>query len=180
MIDLEKHGIEVKSQFVPWSQSRNFKPDANVTDRSLNWRVTLVYNGLPVLTTDYMAGIGHCDAYKAATAMAKGHVTMYAAEFVIKETETGIRQRHTINPKKPVVGGKAYKPDPDDVVYSLLSDSEALDYSGFEEWANCFGYDPDSRKAETIYKACMDLALQMRNGLGETRLAALREMFQDY
>lgn len=55
-----------------------------------------------------------------------------------------------------------------------------LDSSTFEEWANEFGYDPDSRKAEVIYRACLEIALKLRNGLGEDRLRDLRELFTDY
>ena len=42
------------------------------------------------------------------------------------------------------------------------------------------GYDPDSRKAEGIYRACLELALKLRNGLGEKLLAELREAVADY
>jgi hypothetical protein len=36
----------------------------------------------------------------------------------------------------------------------FVSDSDCLEYD-FEEWAENLGYDPDSRKAEKTYKACI-------------------------
>lgn len=67
-----------------------------------------------------------------------------------------------------------------DVLYSLCMDAEALDYSDFEEWADNFGYDTDSRKAERTYQACIAIGLKLRNMLGDANLAQLREAFQDY
>lgn len=49
--------------------------------------------------------------------------------------------------------GSGWKKDPvlDDILGSILQDITYLDY-GFEDFANEMGYDPDSRKAEKIYK----------------------------
>lgn len=46
--------------------------------------------------------------------------------------------------------------------------------------AETFGYDPDSRSAEKVYRACMEIALKMRAALGESGLSRLNEIFQDY
>jgi hypothetical protein len=77
-------------------------------------------------------------------------------------------------------GNKAIMPDACDVLHSLLMDSEVLDSNSFESWASDFGYDPDSRKAESIYRACLEIGLKVRNGLGESIVAELRAAFQDY
>lgn len=61
---MERHGITVRAAFVPFSQSRNAKPDPKPGDLSLNWKVTLLKDGREVLTTDYQAGIGHAPSYK--------------------------------------------------------------------------------------------------------------------
>lgn len=49
--------------------------------------------------------------------------------------------------------GSGWKKDPvlEDILGSILQDTTYLDY-GFEDFANEMGYDPDSRKAEKIYK----------------------------
>ncbi len=42
-----------------------------------------------------------------------------------------------------------------DVVYSLVSDSDAVNYS-FDDWCDNFGYSTDSRKALKTWHACTD------------------------
>jgi hypothetical protein len=59
-------------------------------------------------------------------------------------------------------------------------DSDVFNYSSFEEWASTFGYDADSRKGESIYRTCLDIALKLRNAIGEDGLQKLREACQDY
>lgn len=72
------------------------------------------------------------------------------------------------------------EPNPVDVLYSLVMDSDVLDTGGFEDWAANFGYDTDSRQAESIYRACLELALKMRAAFGSDGMAALQSAFQDY
>lgn len=55
--------------------------------------------------------------------------------------------------------------DPLDVLGSLQSDVMDSD-SPFEDWAESLGYDTDSRKAESIWRACQDTARALRAGLG--------------
>lgn len=65
----------------------------------------------------------------------------------------------------------------DDVLYSLLIDSDANEYT-FEDWADNFGYDTDSRKAEQIYHACKENARKVKTFIDNIEEA--RELFQDY
>lgn len=65
----------------------------------------------------------------------------------------------------------------DDVLYSLIIDSDANDYT-FEDWADNFGYDTDSRKAEQIYHACKENARKVNTFIDN--LEEARELFQDY
>jgi len=70
----KKYGLTVKAVFIPWTQSRNFDPKKHAYqlmrggvmttmykywEGSLNWKVTLMRGERELLTTDYMAGIGH-------------------------------------------------------------------------------------------------------------------------
>ena len=171
------NALTVSAVFVPWSQSRNFTEGAKVDKRSLNWRVTLCKAGLAILTTDYSAGIGQCPSYTQRIA---GHMTITEAEVIEFETEKGFPcfWNNGAPVRKP--GAKPIKPDGPDVLYSLVMDSDVIDYDGFEDWAEDMGYDSDSRKAEVIFRACMETALKLRNRLGESMLAELREVFQDY
>jgi hypothetical protein len=79
-----------------------------------------------------------------------------------------------------MAGGKAILPDICDVLHSLIMDSDAIEYRGFEDWASNFGYDVDSRKAEQAYRACVEVGLKLRNTLGADRLMTLCNAFQDY
>ena len=76
-------------------------------------------------------------------------------------------------------GGKA--PQLEDVLYSLIADSDCLEYNGFEDWASCMGFDEDSRKAEKLYRDCCTQAREFLDGLcGPDELDRLRGLFQDY
>ncbi len=160
-----RNGVTMTTQFVPWSQSRN-KAEKHP---SLNWLVTLtVGEGRPILTTDYMAGSGHCPSYKASKRHLGHANSLTRFEAIKHECETGRGD------------GKKLQPKISDVLYSLAMDASVLDSGSFEDWAVEFGYETDSRKAEAIYHACLDIALKLRNGLGEAKLAELREACQDY
>ena len=65
------------------------------------------------------------------------------------------------------------------VLGSLILDASAIDAGNFENWADEYGYDKDSRAAEAIYNACVKTGLQLRAMLGDSRLAALREELQN-
>lgn len=162
------HGVSVRAEFVPFSKSRNAKEK----HRSLNWRVTLVHNGRDIITTDYSAGEGHCPSYKQ-----NQRRTLDVDEALRHETEKGaawmVRRSYQ-------VGGKPILPDAASVVASLLLDSSVLDASSFEEWAEDLGHDPDSRAHEKIYRACLVVALKVRNNLPAATLAALTEAARDF
>lgn len=176
----ESMGLTMTAEFVPWSKSRN----AGEKLPSLNWKVTLHKDGRPILTTDYMAGSGHCPAYKASVKELGNQKSIMRDEAIRYECEHGVKAsviaRYPFPPSAEKGGANALKPELADVLHSLASDSDVLDYSNFEEWAENFGYDPDSRKGEGVYRACLEIALKLRNVLGESGLATLREATQDY
>lgn len=171
-------GLTVTAKFVPFSQSRN----KDEKHKSLNWIVTIQRNGRDVLTTDYMAGAGHCPSYGKKPPAAWDRPDRFWPELVAKfETESGFQTRpyttwggFSADKAKPIM------PDAVDVLYSLTSDSSVLDAGGFEEWASEFGYDTDSRHAESIYRACLEIALKLRAAIGDSGMGLLRDAFQDY
>jgi len=159
-----KNNANIESVFVPFSQSRN-KDEKNKT---LNYKVTVKKGNRPFLIIDYSMGSAHCISDKVEK------LTPYEKRVAIaEECEKG---------KSPLFGynRKIAKPDLVDVLYSLSSECDALNYSSFEQWASEFGYDTDSRQAEKIYRACLETALKMRNGFGEKAIAELQEACQDY
>lgn len=166
---LDHHIITMKAEFVPFSRSRN----KNDKSPSLNWKVTILKDGREVLTTDYSAGCGHCPSYKQADR------SVYQAEIVAFECENGLEANangRTIRafPKTPII------PKLTDVMYSLLMDADVLNAFSYEDWASNLGYDPDSRKGEALYRQCLDHALKLRNGIGQSTLDVLSEAFQGY
>ncbi len=168
-------GILMLADFVPFSQSLN----KNLKHLSLNWHIQLDLSNdggtHGILTTDYSAGSAHCPGYKAGDKSISRH------NLVQWECENG-RHGHiaTSGGIMPAAGNKRIEPDKADVLYSLAMDASVLDAPSFEEWASDFGYDTDSREAEKTYRACLDIALKLRNAIGEDGLARLREACQDY
>jgi hypothetical protein len=165
---LTQHDITVTSVFVPWSQSRN----KNEKDRSLNWLISIHRKGRLILTTDYMAGIGHCPSYKQGARW-----TLDYTKLIEAETEQGFAahkiqlwSQPAIDRKKPIL------PDTAGVIHSLYLDYTILDSSGFEDWASELGYDTDSRKAEKMYRDCLELALKIRAGFGDELIRELGEV----
>jgi hypothetical protein len=169
---IAKLGLSIKAEFVPWSKSRNAKEKY----KSLNWRVKLLKGERVILETDYSAGEGHCPSYKQSLGRGKSYEHRQMLDF---ECENGkaARYRESIG----VVGGSLpINPDPVDVIHSLVMDAGVIDYARYEDWASEFGYDPDSRKAETTYRACLQHALALREAVGDAGIQELREAGQDY
>lgn len=173
-------GLSMTVEFVPWSLSRN----AGEKFPSLNWKVTLhkggrmaqterECNGYPILTTDYGAGCGHCPSYT------QGRQSVDDAEAVRWECENGRKALPLAN-AGGFARGKPILPELADVLHSLASDADAIDHPNYEDWASDLGYDPDSRKGEATYRACLEIALKLRAALGEDGLKELREAVQDY
>lgn len=159
---IQSLGIEYQATFVPQSRSRN----ANEKSPTLNWKITL-QRGNYKLETDYSQGIGHHPKYRQRTP------TVYDQNVYKRSCENG----------KYSVGGWAERPLPApklvDVLHSLVLDSDVLEYPCFEDWAESFGYDTNSRKAEATYRSCLEIALKMRLILSD-RLPELQEAYADY
>ncbi len=65
------------------------------------------------------------------------------------------------------------------VLSCLLGDALASEQT-FEDWASDFGYDSDSRKAESIYRACDEIGKKLRSVFGHDRMEHLRTLTQNY
>lgn len=169
-------GLTVESVFVPFSQSRN-KAEKYP---SLNWRVTVLRNGREILTTDYSAGSAHCPSYKHDDKAETRHMVAWECEHGFKAS--GVRWGGRPEAYGATRGNVAQpiKPDSLNVLASLAMDSDVIDAGGFESWASDLGYDTDSRKAESIYRACLDIALKLRSALGDSGLQTLRNAFEGY
>ena len=168
----------MSAKFVPFSKSRHAKPNPKLSDRSLNWVITIKKKDREILTTDYSQGIGHCPCEIFTRVTGRDRLTRNTLDYeaaVIQETEQGTcwNGRVIFTVSKPV-------PPPSivDVFYCLAFDAEVLTAGSFEEWAADFGYDSDSRSAERTYNACLKIALKLQAEIGANALLQLREAFQ--
>lgn len=160
---LETLKLDVKFQFVPFSQSRNAK-EKNL---SLNYKATILHNGKELFTTDYFQGYAHCPSYK------QGKLSIDENNKIKSECETG--KNANIYAKEINI-----MPNIIDFFYCISSDCDVLNYSDFEDFADNMGYDKDSRQAEKIYNECIKQALKLKNAIGEKGLSQLVESYQDY
>lgn len=172
-----EHKLTVLAEFVPFSKSRNAKDKPKLDDLSLNWKVTLQKDGRNILTTDYQMGIGHCVKPEGWGGPFKTTYPSLDDDAEIRrQCETGKvavgRARFTSKPLPP--------PKTEDVLSSLLLDAQVLGSDCYEDWADECGYDRDSCKGETVYRACLAIALKLRNGLGEPLLSILQDAARDY
>lgn len=69
------------------------------------------------------------------------------------------------------------KPDVAEVLGRVADEYHGAKDASFEEWAGNFGYDADSRKAESIWRACLDQGEKLHNlGLTDSDIARLAEL----
>lgn len=176
-----QYGLTLQAVFVPLSASRNAKPEkaGEKPWQSLNWKISLQRNGAEVLATDYAQGSGHAPASKLKWQADRPSQRAKAA-VVAAECETGKIHRYSDALGMVRTARDVPPPELADVLYSLSSDSDVLNYGGFESWAESFGYDTDSRSAEATYRACLETALKMRGAIGEAGLEALAVACQDF
>lgn len=177
---LNELGLSVEAEFVPWSKSRFAKEK----DPSLNWIVTVMLRGRPVLTTDYTSGCARCPSYRTAVTL-RG-MSIIEREMLVWECEHGRAAFWVSSLNGPMARPSAFgargriEPSILDVVHSLVSDSDAIEHGSYETWADDLGYGQDSRKGEAIYRACLAIGLKLRSSLGNDNLERLREAFRDY
>lgn len=170
--------LGIRSEFVPWSKSRSFQPGTPITRKNLNWKVTFMHHGQKeILTTDYSAGLAYGKVWPKINRFWKLGLTIMEADAVEYEVEKGrdgsvkLRSRSVFERH-----GDPLLPNPHDAIASLAMDSGAIDYANYEEFAAGYGYDPDSRKGEKIYRECLEHALVLRAALGDANLQKLREL----
>ena len=176
---IEALNIKYEAKFVPFSQSIN----KDNKDKSLNWIVTLTRNGT-TLTTDYMQGIAHCKYYPQTWGK-PSYKDRKLLEGCNETCETRVNYLWSDYGDRVMMpirkeNRKAKEPTLKDVLYSLILDSDVLQHESFEDWADCFGYEQDSRSAEKIYQACLTIGLKVNRMFNESERESLAEFYQDY
>lgn len=63
-------------------------------------------------------------------------------------------------------GSACDEPAIEDVLSCLASDASGIENNdNFEDWPGEYGYDDDSRKAECVYKACVDSHFNLKSSM---------------
>lgn len=175
---IEELGLSMVATFVPFSESRHAKPNPTFHDLQINWRISWGINlptwlhKLPYLTTDYSQGLAHVPGYQYGLRDSLYNFgRMYAA---VQENI------HFYPDSRPFRTKRIPPPKIEDVLYCLLADSDAIEYRDFADWANNYGYDLDSRKAEAIYQSCLTTGLSLRAVIGNRNLQRLHNAFQNF
>lgn len=170
--------IKYEATFVPYSKvseerRRSWGDGKNLF---LSWTVTI--NGERF---DYSAGIGHISNPKIrAAAMNLRGWTIYEKEAITEWAEGrwlplsgSVHGSRPFN-KLPIDSpNRQTPPDLADVIHCLVLELDSLDYD-FEEWADNYGYDKDSRKAEKTYRECREQAYRTLRALGAETAEKLR------
>lgn len=131
------------------------------------WNVNLI-NGCTEETTEYKTGIG----LRELSATDKVRYRMLCREYKNALTFNSVTAEFKRKYAKPV------KPKNADVLYCLLLDAEANSQS-FNDWCDNYGYDNDSIKAESTYRACCETALMLNRWVNKEVLQAIRVSTQD-
>lgn len=82
---------------------------------------------------------------------------------------TGLGLRRDGAPDQPSVAN---------VLHALLMDSSTSDQK-FQEWCDEMGYSSDSRRAYTVYKACLRIARKLRECFSPDTLEQIRHVLEE-
>ena len=166
------NNLKLSYIFVPFSVSRNRQEKL----KSLNYIVSL-QSDKNIISTEYMKGQGHIKYTSKVDfknqPSSKEHTMKQAVNYSCEsgKWENDYRLKHDV--KFPV-------PSIDEVLFALHCDSDVNNYLGFEDWADCTGYDSDSITAKNIYEACQKIAKDFNKLLTASQRTELAELLQDY
>lgn len=192
---IKDNNIELKTQFVPFSFSRDAGKVNIVEEKdklfravglTLNWNVTLTGNKKSV-TTEYSKGIGHMNYdwlgpyYKIKTVDSAKQANNLLFDAVEKGISYNIKSIAQFEGKLLNTKTNDFPtPNIADILQSMVLDSTALDHHTFESWADEMGGNPDSIKEEKIYNKCKEISVQFQKIVGGAeKLQELREILND-
>lgn len=129
------------------------------------WTCKLVMNGKKSAGFDYSMGIGHVEKFGRVDAAKKTWGRASSEE---------LKKSLVFN--ESFFSGSVFRaapPNISDFLQCLALDSYAMQCDFFEDWAQEFGYDTDSREAYRVYKACLKNARKLRDFIGHSLMAEL-------
>ncbi len=152
--------------------ARPDRDDAQWSDKAIHFNVTVRSTAMVIWSGCYTVGSSYpemwarkkqrdCDAagIKPPGAFVKVDLRKLANEHPNSVYAAGIREKITASYKKAAPIALV------DVLDSLRSDAMGADQS-FDDWADDYGLDTDSRKALAIYEQCRDVLNSFKRSLG--------------
>lgn len=159
---VQEKPVKITSVYVG---EENYWDDKTKSD---HFKITLEYQGRKMENIDYWMGIGNRIIPKDLPFL--GNDLIQSEKNIIyshrgKQVPQLFNSTNFLKRKIQEIA-KPRSPKVEEVLYSLLMDSTALDLT-FEEFCAEFGYDTDSRKAEKIYNECNEQGKKLKRLLGE-------------
>jgi hypothetical protein len=168
---VSEHGLTMKAERIT---NRPDKSGDQWDASASHFRVTLSKGSLS-MSTYYSMGSAHLANYIREQIKSKGlpyHITP-------KDAEKALRKVVSIHDEQVYAQlvtryGAEFAPKIEDVLDSLTLDASCYENArNFEDFCSEFGYDTDSRKAEGTYKACGEIAKELRHLIGRDGYDAL-------
>lgn len=146
------------------------------------YEVELSHNGRAFFTGPYKLGVGHVKPTdEDANRCANAELGAFVRAWIHKPHANFIDKQKQADAAAYLAKLQAVTPKLDDVMHSLLMDGAAyFDGAAFEDWCGDYGYDSDSRKAESIWRACDDTGRKLLRALGQETTDRLREWASNY
>jgi len=147
----DEYGIKVQSVFVP----QEFTEETPLLDMSRKWEIEIT-GGRRKISTEFTQGVGHCPSYKQRlTVHDKQQLVRECAQLVPADRETAENVAL-------------------EALWSVCQDClGVMQAHDFEDWAGEYGYDTDSRKAEAIYRKCLETYMAMRGSFGDEAIETI-------
>ena len=129
--------------FKPCLYNIQFVPEYAARAGQLNWRFTLLREKRS-FSCVFSQGVGHIRSKQKLLRNEIAHICAHGNGY-------GIWLK---------------KPHWSDILSCVQLEVRVIDYPFFETWADEFGYDRDSREAESIYNECRKTAFELQSVLG--------------
>ncbi len=157
------------------AQNIDTRPDrdaAKWSDKAIHFNVTIRSTAMVIWSGCYTVGSVYPEMWAKKTRKVCDAAGIIAASTFTKMELRNLKNEHPnsvyaegIRAKIAVAYKKAAPIELVDVLDSLRSDAMGADQS-FEDWADDYGLDADSRKALAIYEQCRDVLNAFKRSLG--------------
>lgn len=108
-----------------------------------------------------------CDQWQIVIKSSRSKVAPWYTDYF---TGLGLRNSKTGRPRKPKIG---------DVLHALFLDAKVAEYN-FDDWCAEYGHDGDSIRALTTYKACLEIASQLKTIFTQEEREAIQAAVADW